>query len=150
MKKTLAVVSLALATAVSLAAPAAADPGDTTPPGDTPALGCNLPGPVQGLSLVDLPSPPLGYPVEQVKEEARKLGLPGVPTVIGAGCSTPQPTNLVDGTHEYRGSGPVILRMGGQSSTQQYCLNSVSVLEQMGRAVIGSDCHLQANPIVVP
>ncbi|MGH4034030.1 hypothetical protein ACQB60_34435 [Actinomycetota bacterium Odt1-20B] len=102
--------------------------------------------------MVDLANPPLGYPVEQVKDVAKQLGLPDVPTVAGAGCDTPQATNLVDGTHEYPGSGPVILRKGDRSSTQQYCLNSISLVVPSTnmRTVIGSDCHLQANAIVVP
>ncbi|MCX4693280.1 hypothetical protein [Streptomyces sp. NBC_01408] len=106
------------------------------------------------MTLVDLTNPPLGFPVEQVRDLAKQLGLPDLPTVLGAGCDTPQPTNQVDGVHPYPhpGSGPVILRKGANSSTQQYCINSVSVLVPSTQmlTVVGSDCHLQANPIVVP
>ncbi|MFE1879564.1 hypothetical protein [Streptomyces diastatochromogenes] len=151
MKRTLAVASLALVSALALASPAEAAP---TPPGDTPALAC-------GLGTVDLTHPPLGYPVATINDLAKRLGLAEVPTAVGLGCDKSIPTDPYSGTHPYPGSGPVVLRTSETAPTQVYCTNSVSALGNLldsggvvvpgGKtlAVIGSGCVVEANPIII-
>ncbi len=136
-----AAASAALALASSTSAQAA--------PGTTPARACSL-------GTVDLKNPPLGYPVERINELAERLGLAQAPTGLGVGCDTALRTDPYSEIHPYSNAGPVVLRAGETARTQIYCTDSVAVLGNIldtapvaTLVVVGSDCVVQANPIII-